>query len=553
LPNLETKFVAANTLIGIEKPKKGDQLNLYSTDGLKKLETELKKVRSKLFSAKSKDTKIKYRQRDEELRNQIAEELEKSGWKGDTAQKLANWDPYNQNASSSFFDPEWMFDIQNGFDVILGNPPYLIISKELFNKNYHDFKLQEGKPDLYRLFLEKSFHLLSSIGIFSFITPNTFLTIPNSKKLRKSILGNYHIESMLNFDETVFESASVNSLVFIFNRKSNNRKTRISIINSNNKSTPNIDYLISQNDWEQNPQFEFNIFINDESSHIISKIEFNSKKLNELGFSVTLGAQQYHNTIHTVEEITRRFLHSETKLSNDYIQELGGKNINLFKIYFSSKPSFVDFSAEFYSKPALSFFTKPRIIFREITGKTIISCYTETPFVISKSCYAIVGKPYKLKNLQLILSSRLIGLWVSNIGDKSKQRLFPRITKSAINKIPVKLFVNEDFAINLHDIIAYSSDSNIFKKFRDIQDALVFNLYFPEHMEERGIDVLKFVEKDINDVMNDRLFEKLNDNEKEKVIEELHEKWSHPDNEVHSRMKLFAVRSPEILKPILES
>src|SRR5690606_14949400 len=131
------KFVAANTLIGIEKPKLGDQLNLYSTDGLNTLEAKLKKVRSKLFSAKSKETKLKYREEDKVLRNQIAEELEKSGWKSDTAQKLAGWDPYDQNASSSFFDPEWMFDIKDGFDVVIGNPPYIghkVGAKKLFRE-----------------------------------------------------------------------------------------------------------------------------------------------------------------------------------------------------------------------------------------------------------------------------------------------------------------------------------------------------------------------------------------------------------------------------------
>lgn len=48
-------------------------------------------------------------------------------------------------------------------------------------------------------------------------------------------------------------------------------------------------------------------------------------------------------------------------------------------------------------------------------------------------------------------------------------------------------------------------------------------------------------------------FDSLDDTEKEKVIEQLHATWSHLDNEVRNRMKLFAVRSPEILKPILES
>ena len=72
-------------------------------------------------------------------------------------------------------------------------------------------------------------------------------------------------------------------------------------------------------------------------------------------------------------------------------------------------------------------------------------------------------------------------------------------------------------------------------------------------MKERGIDVLEFVERDINEVMQGREFEKLSDTEKEQVIEALHAKWRHPDNEVRNRIKLFAVRSPEVLKPILES
>ena len=123
LPNLETKFVAANTLIGIDKPTA--QTNLFDTKEVKALEKELKKIRHKLFSAKTKDTKLKYRLRDEELRNAIAEELVSSGWTNDTASKLASWDPYDQNTSSPFFDPEWMFDKAEGFDVVIGNPPYV--------------------------------------------------------------------------------------------------------------------------------------------------------------------------------------------------------------------------------------------------------------------------------------------------------------------------------------------------------------------------------------------------------------------------------------------
>lgn len=72
-------------------------------------------------------------------------------------------------------------------------------------------------------------------------------------------------------------------------------------------------------------------------------------------------------------------------------------------------------------------------------------------------------------------------------------------------------------------------------------------------MKEKQIDILQFVEKDLADVMKGRDFEKLPDSEKETVINQLHARWTHPDSEVRNRIKLFAVRSPDILKPILES
>lgn len=74
LPNLETKFVAANTLIGIEKPD--GQLNLFDTPEIEKLEADLKKVRHRLFSSKSPSHKRKLRDQDQALREKIAAILE---------------------------------------------------------------------------------------------------------------------------------------------------------------------------------------------------------------------------------------------------------------------------------------------------------------------------------------------------------------------------------------------------------------------------------------------------------------------------------------------
>jgi hypothetical protein len=103
----------------------------------------------------------------------------------------------------------------------------------------------------------------------------------------------------------------------------------------------------------------------------------------------------------------------------------------------------------------------------------------------------------------------------------------------------------------LADLIGIKPDSNYGLKV--VADSCVLNLYFPDHMKERSIDILDFVERDVEEVIQGREFEKLSDAEKENVIDHLSYKWSHPDNEVRDRIKLFAVRSPDILKPILES
>ena len=78
-------------------------------------------------------------------------------------------------------------------------------------------------------------------------------------------------------------------------------------------------------------------------------------------------------------------------------------------------------------------------------------------------------------------------------------------------------------------------------------------LYFPDYMKEREIDILKFVEQDLKEALGEDDFEQLPDEQKETVIEELHKRWSNPDSEIVKRMNSFTEKSPDILKPILES
>jgi hypothetical protein len=200
LPNLETKFVTADTLIQIEKPKA--QGELFEISEVSELQRELKRVRHDLFSAKTPRTKKKHRERDKELRAAIAQELKENGWANDAADKLASWDPYDQNASAPYFDPEWMFGL-SGFDVVIGNPPYVQIQK--FPKAQkdkwltQDFQTYAATADIYCLFYERGASLLRTGGHLAYITSNKWMRAGYGEKLRNYLATQVDTRSLLDF------------------------------------------------------------------------------------------------------------------------------------------------------------------------------------------------------------------------------------------------------------------------------------------------------------------------------------------------------------------
>lgn len=179
LPNLEAKFVAANTLIGLDKK----DASLFDSEEIKAKENELKIAKHKIFGAKTVRTKRKYKNMVNELRQEIADMLYANGAVGnDEARQLASWDMFNQNSSSNFFDPEWMFGVKDGFDIVIGNPPYVFtrdvdfsgefkkyVEIEYFSKIKKEVKKtkanQSGKINLFAIFVMRGILLNSTNGI----------------------------------------------------------------------------------------------------------------------------------------------------------------------------------------------------------------------------------------------------------------------------------------------------------------------------------------------------------------------------------------------------
>jgi tRNA1(Val) A37 N6-methylase TrmN6 len=530
LPNLETKFVAANTLIGTAKPD--SQLSFFDNEQVKELEQKIKSLNKKLFSIKSPSRKREIREEMKAIRNKMAKILENDGLDNKTARTLAKWDPFDQNASSPFFDHEWMFDIK-GFDVVIGNPPYVSvkgISPDLKKLYSQIFETGKGRFNLFTLFIEKSISILGNNGILTFIIPEGVLSNIEYIHTRKYFLAKGNLNVVSLFTERVFEAA-VDTCVISYINNSNNENIKIY------QDAKKIIHTISKNDIINSPNNIVPVQAFGTDKNIIKTFMSDSFDFLENIIEIQQGI------IYTGQ--AKEDVFSNEIINSNYKKSLDGRDIKKWKIQWEDKfeNKYINYTSKLHrSREERLFLANPKIVFPR--RSTTIYCAIDTSsFYALNTAYValITDNDYKYSYLASWFNSSLINFVYS------KLYFGWQITIPSLMTMKIKKPTNE---INkVLDILTYWSP----EKFDIIIDSIILNLYFSEHMKERGIDVLDFVEKDIESVMQDREFENLIDIEKEQVIEQLNVIWNHPDNEVRNRIKLFAVRSPEILKPIIES
>ena len=222
LPNLETRFVAADALIGIGTARQG----VLRSDAVRALEDRLRHVRESYFNAGARETKRRLREQDAKLRDALARELEGPDFGRDDARAIARWDPYDQNARAGWFDPEWMFGVTGGFDVTIGNPPYV---RADFRDERHkaartavkasgNYETLWEKWDLFVPFMEKSFRLLRDGGVSSLIVSDAFGHAKYALKAREWFLRNALVERIDFFSRIRIFDAAVHNLSYLFRK-----------------------------------------------------------------------------------------------------------------------------------------------------------------------------------------------------------------------------------------------------------------------------------------------------------------------------------------------
>ena len=217
LPNLETKFVAANTLLGLNLPR---NRSLFENATAIRLEKELETVRHRYFSAQTRKAKLALQKKDRELTKKIIDELKHDSFGNEDVYRRIAWNPYDHHSVADFFDPGKMFGpaLDDGFDVVIGNPPYVQIQKfSAVNKAAwadQNFNTYAPLGDIYCLFYERGVRLLKDGGQLSYITSNKWMRAGYGEKLREFFCKDVAVEEVIDFGGVaVFNAAMVDTAI----------------------------------------------------------------------------------------------------------------------------------------------------------------------------------------------------------------------------------------------------------------------------------------------------------------------------------------------------
>ena len=222
LPNLEIRFVAADTLIGLQK---SDFQMLLETDAIEQKRQQISKIRENYFSANTRQQKLSLMHEEEACRAELVNALTElsSEWALDSqtgivdeAQKIAQWNPYDRNAVADFFDAEEMFGVKDGFDIVIGNPPYIRHEKirhlkSALREHYSGFFTSTADISVY--FYKRAAELLKHAGIFTYICTNKFMRSGYGKNIRQFLTSDVSLQALLDFGSVQVFDAAVNTCI----------------------------------------------------------------------------------------------------------------------------------------------------------------------------------------------------------------------------------------------------------------------------------------------------------------------------------------------------
>jgi len=390
---------------------------------------------------------------------------------------------------------------QGGFDVIVGNPPYIKedVNKFAFN-GLHDSPYYQGKMDIWTLFACKAIDLLKEGGYFSFIAPNSWVASYGASIFREKILSCGEIVTFIDFsDYKVFEEASIQTMIFVFQKKKPKTHYKVQNIKIENskikeddmakllksKMTVSVEGVkIFSSEIKPVEMMKGTIsFLSDENSGLIEKIQNKANyKMNEddVGNGIDV-LQDFVNEKHLdkLKGVHIKKGDGVLVLGNGFVSKMSlnkkeaaylkpyyyPKQINRYlslkdsseyRIIYADK-YFREHISEFPNlkqhidkfKPILTSAFAPYGLHRPrderffvgegifLLRKTMDPAFTyvDFPCYVTRAYLILKPKSIDLKYLTGILNSKLMFYWLKNIGKRQGEQL--QIDKEPILKAPI--------------------------------------------------------------------------------------------------------------------
>lgn len=593
LPNLEYKIVQGNSLINMPDG------SIRNSD----LETEIERLTKNYYTITDKQKKQEQKEIiDGKIKQLLASASEFAGYDIDFDFKLYFHEVWNEKAC-----PER--SRRNGFDVVIGNPPY-VEHKKLKHIAFILKKIYEvysGSADLSIYFFEKGLKILNYNGNLSYISTNKFFNTGYGKFLRKYLVK-HKINSIINFEQVeIFEKVLVSSTVI-----------NISNIKSNQEQKFNYSEFYKEKAWrkefnkriEESKQFKQNLFGEKEWNFLESKelkiknrieelgqrikeingieikrgvttgfdpafvlsnnVKFTSakvlkplikgreiKKFKPLKSDAQLLFIPWHFPLHQEKSINGASASAEEKLKTNY-NDIYLYLINHYDKLNQRNKEETGIRYEWYAlqRCAASYyplFEKDKIVWPLTADKWGFTMDKEKHYLTSGGFF-LVSEQIPLKYILAILNTKLMEYYFKFIGVMTAGGAYT-LKKATIEELPLLISRNvKPFEIIVEYILflkSQPSDKMSFY-FEQLIDGMVYELYFENEIKQAGCDILKYLDNlpEINDE-NLSANRRMQDEEKMKIITRVFNKLY--DKESPIRKNLEAMEQVEEVKIIMES
>jgi type I restriction-modification system DNA methylase subunit len=331
-----------------------------------------------------------------------------------------------------------------GFDLIIGNPPYVFARggsfdtkvKEFFKRNY---QVAQYQINTYALFIERAFQLLKPDGYLAFIVPNTWLTIQTFSELRKFLLENTSSLKIVNIVDKVFSAANVDTCLLIAKKGTGGEVILGQLSNGGIEEFGHF----SKAEFSE-PEYMINIALlrNSGNGRLISKLNSFGKPLSDLA-TVKAGLKAYEvgkgKPKQTEKMKNERVYHSRKRMDETYRKYLEGKDVKRYHVDWSGQ--WIKYGDCLAAPRDSELFSNERILVRQIPSRppySINAWLVEGDYVNDINSMIITNfNGVAPKYVLALLNCKLMTFWFVNTFDKFQRKTFPQFKVNELATFPI--------------------------------------------------------------------------------------------------------------------